>query len=60
MGNFGRKLENIEETHEKSRTENAITKIKNSLEGFNSIVDAVEERISDWKIGQKKIQTEVK
>lgn len=26
---------------------------------FNSILDTVEERISDWNIAQKKIQTEV-
>lgn len=39
-----------------SRTENTVTKNK-SIEEFNSISDAVEERISDWKIAQKKIQT---
>lgn len=48
------KLETKEETN--SRTENTITKNK-SIEEFNSVLDAVEERISDWKIAQKKIQT---
>lgn len=42
-----------EETN--SRTENTITKNK-TIEEFNSILDAVEERISDWKIARRKFR----
>lgn len=55
LENFVRKLEIIKK---KQILEKSITKIKKSVEEFNSLLDAVEERISDWKIAQKKIQTE--
>lgn len=54
--NFNRELENTKYYQiEIQEIENRISEIKNSIDGFNSILDTAEKRIVNWKIDQKKI-----